>query len=154
MTSHGSTLATIMTQEVTTNRYILLPFTVDHQGMLGPVASDFPFSKLMTMFKTTLLEYDTRITSPPINRMVSMAFHKKRQRNVLKLATKKCTNTYQAQNPAQWAKQVLSTTFSLHSTRHILQVINGVNRPTNISTTNSRTQCCSMNLHTLIQYTQ
>jgi len=163
MTSHGSTLANTMAQEITTNRYRLLPFTVDHQGMLGPVASDFLFSELTTMFKTTLSEYDTRITSPPINRMVSMAFHKKRQRNVLKLATKNWikqygtkwfTNTHQAQNPAQWAKQVLGTTFSLHSARHILQAINTVNRPSNISATITRTQCCSMNLHTPTQYAQ
>jgi len=163
MTTHGSTLANTMAQEATTNRYRLLPFTVDHQGMVGPVASDFLFSELTTMFKTTLLEYDTRISSPPINRMVSLAFHKKRQRNILKLATRNWirqygtkwfTNTYQAQNPAQWAKQVLGTTFSLHSARHILQAINTVTRPTNNSQKSHRLQCCSMNLHTPTQYAQ
>jgi len=149
-----------LAQESITKRYRHLPFTIDHQGMLGPLAAEFLFSQQTTLFKTNDIEYETSQTSTQIKKLISFSLHPKRHKNILKRANKNWhssfgdkwyTNTYHAKTPAQWAKQVLGTTFSLESSRHIIRAMIASSRP-QTSTPKTKIQCCSMNLHTPTKY--
>jgi len=161
---HSGTTADMLAQEALTKKYRMLPFTIDHNGMLGPIANEFLFrsKKDSTPDKCA---YSNAQTTIPIKKLITSAFHKHRHKNILTKADK-CwkdlyedkwyTNTYQAKLPSQWAKQVLGMTFSLHSAKHILRAIN-LSHTKNISTSQpqkSKTsiQCCSMNLHTPAKY--
>jgi len=137
-----------LAQESATKRYRHLPFTIDHQGMLGPFAAEFLFSQQSTLFKTNNITYETSQTSAQIKKLISFSLHPKRHKNILKRANKNWhalygdkwyTNTYHAKTPAQWAKQVIGNTFSIESSRHIIRAMIVSSRP-NISTPKTKIQ--------------
>jgi len=161
--NHENATGDQLAQEAVVHRYRFLPFTIDHQGMIGPIASEFLLNTATTMFKTTSLDYATRNLSIPTSRLIKLAFHKDRQKNILKIAnanwrksygTKWFTNNYQAQTPGQWAKQMLGTTFSLHSAKHIIRALNTIQSTSHTPTKTPKLQCCSINLHTPTLYAQ
>jgi len=68
--------------------------------------------------------------------------HKKRHTNILTKATSLWkqtygsqwyTNTYYAQTPQEWAKQVLGNTFSIQSSKHIIRALDKSNMKTPIT---------------------
>jgi len=62
----NATADQLLAQESVTKRYRHLPFTIDHQGMLGPLAAEFLFSQQSTLFKTNNITYETSQTSAQI----------------------------------------------------------------------------------------
>jgi len=150
-----------LAQELINKKHRMLPFTIDHHGMLGPIASEFLIGHQNALFTTSPNEYDQRSTTPEITTLIQSSMHKKRHQNILTKAnkawqqaygTKWFTNTYHAQTPRQWAKQVIGNTFSIHSSKHILRALNKLN--TAITTPKKiKAQCSSMNLRTPSQYT-
>jgi len=152
-----------LAQEMIAKRYRLLPFTVDHQGMLGPIASEFLLGNDKSFFSSNIQEYETRQTSVPISKLIQFSQHKKRKKNVLKRATKHWretfgnkwyTNTFHAQTPGQWAKQVMGITFSMESAKHILRATNlAYSKSLHATPKQRKISCCSMNLHTPSSYT-
>ena len=162
--NHENATGDQLAQEAIAHRYRLLPFTIDHQGMIGPIASEFLFNTTTITFKTTALDYCTRNLSIPTSRLIKLAFHEDRQKNILKIAngnwrkkygTKWFTNNYQAQTPGQWAKQMLvGTTFSLHSARHIIRSLNTIQSSSYTPTKTPKLQGCSINLRTPTLYAQ
>jgi len=160
---HSHVTADHIAQEMTQKRYRLLPFTIDHLGRIGPLAEEFLYSRKPHDDPILHTDYVNRQTSTHISLLIQMSLRKTRQKNILNHATKNWktlfgdkwyTNTYHAQTPGQWAKQVLGNTFSIHSAKHILramtnaanQKFQNTSKPTNIS-------CCSTNLHTPTNYT-
>jgi len=102
----------------------MLPFTIDHHGMLGPIASEFILGHENATFTISLNTYENRSTSNEVKELIQLSMHKNRHNNILTKAnkawkeaygTKWFTNTYHAQTPRQWAKQVIGNTFSIHT---------------------------------------
>ena len=95
--------------------------------------------------------------------------HKKRHANTLTTAnsvwkatygSQWFTNTYHAQTPRQWAKQVLGNTFSIQSSKHILRALNRLTMQTQITSPKTpktpktpKPQSSSINLRTPSKYT-
>jgi len=161
----SNTSADQLAQEAVAKRYRLLPFTIDHTGMLGPIASEFLCSQKNPLFKVDDIQYTNPRTSVPISKLISFAQHNKRHKNIFSRAdavwkatygNKWYTNTHHAQTPSQWAKQVLGNTFSIHSSRHILRAMHKIHikntYKTPSSTKKPNLQCCSTNLYTPSNY--
>jgi len=125
-----------LSKELTLKQHRLLPFTIDHHGMLGPIAKDLLIGHPNSTFDTAPNDYDKRSTSIETQNLIRLSMHKNRHRNILTKATRLWkqqfgstwfTNTYHAQTPGQWAKQVLGNTYSIHSAKHILFALNRLN---------------------------
>jgi len=125
--------------ELNKKRHRILPFTIDHQGMMGPIATEFLLGHKNAIFTATPNEYDKRSTTEETKTLVNLSMHKNRHKNILtkvnslwKLAygLQWYTNTYNAQTPRHWAKQVLGNTFSMQSSKHIIRALNKSNMPT------------------------
>jgi len=151
-----------LTKELTLKQHRLLPFTIDHHGMMGPIATDLLIGHHNSTFDIAPNAYDKRSTSTETQDLIRLSMHKNRHRNILKKATNLWkqkfgsiwfTNTYHAQTPGQWAKQVLGNTFSIHSAKHILFALNKLNMKIDPKTPRStKAKCSSMNLRTPTQY--
>jgi len=152
-----------LTSELINKRHRMLPFTIDHLGMLGPIATEFLLDTRNALFRSSPNEYDKRTTTNETRKLVELAMRKKRHTNILTTAnslwkatygSQWFTNTYRSQTPRQWAKQVVGNTFSIQSSKHILRALNRLNMQT--QTTSSKTpkaQRSSINLRTPSQYT-
>ena len=125
-----------LSKELTLKQHRLLPFTIDHHGMLGPIAKDLLIGHPNSTFDTAPNDYDKRSTSIETQNLIRLSMHKNRHRNILTKATRLWkqqfgstwfTNTHHAQTPGQWAKQVLGNTYSIHSAKHILFALNRLN---------------------------
>ena len=119
--------------ELLRKKFRLLPITIDHHGILGPQAAEFFLGSDNSTFTISPNDYDKANTPNETINVIRLSMHKKRHTNILSKANKLWrdtygsiwyTNTYHAQTPRQWAKQVLGNTFSLHSTKHINILIN------------------------------
>jgi len=149
-----------LAQELVTKKHRMLPFTIDHHGMLGPIASEFLLGQDNATFISSPNEYENKNTSKEVKELIQLSMTKNRHKNILTQAnniwkhaygTKWFTNTHHAQTPKQWAKQVIGNTFSIHSAKHIIRALNKIN--TNTSTPKKpKPQCSSMNLRTPSQY--
>ena len=150
-----------LSAELIKKRYRMLPFTIDHQGMLGPIATEFLLGHKNAIFTISPNEYDKKNTTKETKELIKLSMHKNRHENILtkanslwKLAygSQWYTNTYHAQTPRQWAKQVLGNTFSIQSSKHIIRALNKLNMQTPNTPKTPKAQCSSMNLHTPTQY--
>jgi len=151
-----------LANELTTKRYRMMPlFTIDHHGMMGPIASEFLLGQENATFSTSPNEYETRSTTTEVKDLINLSMHKNKHKNILTQAnkiwkqtygSKWYTNTYHVQTPRQWAKQVLGNTFSIHSAKHILRALNKINTST-MTPKKPKPLCSSMNLRTPSQYT-
>jgi len=93
------------------------PFTIGHHGMLGPIASsEFLLGQENATFTTSPNDYENRSTTIEVKDLINLSMKKNRHKNILTQAnsmwkqaygTKWFTNTYHAQTPRQWAKQVV-----------------------------------------------
>jgi len=161
-----SVTADQLAQESVRKQYRHLPFTIDHHGMIGPIATEFLFKLKNPMFHTTDTSHSNAQTSIPIQRLISTSLHPKRHKHILEKAdsnwkseygNKWYTNTHHAQTPSQWAKQVLGNTFSIHSSKHILRAIHKSYMQNTFTSPSSRKQeknisYCGINLQTPTQY--
>jgi len=148
---------------MTHKRHRLLPFTIDHLGIICPMAEDYSYSNNPQDEPILHTDYVNRQTSAHISLLLQMSLQKKRQNNILNCATtnwkmslgdKWYTNTYRAQTPGQWAKQVLGNTFSIHSAKHLLRAMtNAANQKFSAKAINNNISCCSINLHSPSKYT-
>ena len=160
---HSNTTANQIAQEMIQKQYRLLPFTIDHLGMIGPIADDFLYANNQSKNPLVHTNYINPQTSIHITHLIQASLQKSRQTNILNRATRNWklsfgdkwyTNTYHAQTPGQWAKQVLGNTFAVHSSKHILRAMtNAANRKFSKSPKNTNISCCSINLHTPTNYT-
>ena len=160
---HSNVTADQIAQEMINKRYRLLPFTIDHLGRIGPMADDYLYSNIQQDGPILHTDYINRQTSTHISLLMQMSLRKARQNNILNRATKNWklsfgdkwyTNTYHAQTPGQWSKQVLGNTFSIHSAKHILRAMtNAANQKFNAKAKTNNISCCSINLHTPSKYT-
>ena len=166
---HSNVTADQIAQEMIQKKYRLLPFSVDHLGSLGNIAMDFLIAQMKPDANGKYIDciqpthYSNRQTSVSIKNLIDMSLRSARDKNLLHRATKNWTtkfgskwftNSYHAQTPAQWAKQVLGNTFSLHSSKHILRAMSDAANKTFSQTPKSKKiSCCSMNLHTPTNYT-
>ena len=150
-----------LAQELIIKNHRMLPFTIDHHGMIGPIASEFLLGHDNATFTTSPNDYENRTTSKEVKELINLSMHKNRHKNILTQAnkawrtaygTKWFTNTYHAQTPRQWAKQVIGTTFSIQSAKHIIKALNKINNST-ITPKKPKPQCSSINLRTPSQYT-
>ena len=150
-----------LAQELVTKRTRMLPFTIDHHGMLGPIASEFLLGHENATFTTSPNTYENRSTSNEVKELIQLSMHKNRHNNILTKAnkawkeaygTKWFTNTYHAQTPRQWAKQVIGNTFSIHSSKHIIKALNKINTTT-LTPKKQKAMCSSINLRTPSLYT-
>jgi len=160
---HSHVTADHIAQEMTQKRYRLLPFTIDHLGRIGPLAEEFLYDHKPHDDPIVHTNYVNRQTSTHISLLIQMSLRKSRQKNILNHATKNWkmlfgdkwyTNTYHAQTPGQWAKQVIGNTFSIHSAKHILRAMtNAANQKFQTTSKTNNISCCSTNLHTPTTYT-
>ena len=127
------------------------------------MADDYLYSNNQQDGPILHTDYINRQTSTHISLLMQMSLRKARQNNILNRATKNWklsfgdkwyTNTYHAQTPGQWSKQVLGNTFSIHSAKHILRAMtNAANKKFNAKAKSNNISCCSINLHTPSKYT-
>ena len=149
-----------LAQELVTKQHRMLPFTIDHHGMIGPIASEFLLGLQNATFQSSPNDYENKTTSTEVKNLISQSMKKNRHKNILTQAnnvwkhaygTKWFTNTHHAQTPRQWAKQVIGNTFSINSAKHIIRALNKIN--TNITSPKKIIpQCSSINLRTPSQY--
>jgi len=61
----------------------MLPFTLNHLGMLVPIANEFLLGTKKSIFQSSPNEYNKRTTTNKTGRLVELAMHKKRHVNIL-----------------------------------------------------------------------
>jgi len=139
-----------LSAELTKKRYRMPPFTIDHQGMMGPIATEFLLGHKNAIFSVSPNKYDKKNTTKETKELIKLSMHKNRHQNILTKAnslwkltygSQWYTNTYHAQTPRQWAKQVLGNTFSIQSSKHIIQALNKLNMQTPITPKTPKVQC-------------
>jgi len=78
-----SVTADQLAQESVRKQYRHLPFTIDHHGMIGPIATEFLFKLKNPMFHTTATTHSNAQTSIPIQRLINTSLHSKRHKHIL-----------------------------------------------------------------------
>jgi len=77
-----------LAQELVTKNSRMLPFTIDHHGMLGPIASEFLLGHEYATFQVSPNEYENRTTSAEVKELINLSMKKNDTRTSLQKQTK------------------------------------------------------------------
>lgn len=77
-----------LAHELGIKNHSMLPFTIGHHGMLGPLASEFLLRKENATFKVSLNEYENRSTFSEVKDLINLSMHNNRHKNILTQANK------------------------------------------------------------------